>query len=163
AAEPLLAYWRERLAGLPDDLDLPADRPRPPAPSHRGGQRAARLSPDLALRLRTLAREERTPLFPVLLAAFAVLLHSHGAGAALAIGAPVAGRDRAEVEGLIGFFVNTLVMRLDLAGNPSFRALLAQTHKIADGAQAHQELPFDRLVAQLAPERALAANPLFRV
>jgi amino acid adenylation domain-containing protein len=165
ASEPLRAYWLAQLAGMSADLDLPAGRPPAAAApvAARARQHASHLPPELAADLRTLAQQQRTPLFSVLLAAFAALLHAYSGQDDLAVGTPAANRDRAEIEDLIGFFVNTLVLRIDLAGDPSLLALLARVRAVALAAQAHQELPFEQLVASLAPERQLGAMPLVRV
>ncbi|HEV3458858.1 MAG TPA: condensation domain-containing protein, partial [Thermoanaerobaculia bacterium] len=161
--EGLLAYWRARLAGLPPELALPADRPRPAAPGGRGGRHSWSASPELAARVRGLAQGSGATLFMALLAAFQGLLGRLTGQLDVAVGAPVAGRGRVETEGLIGFFVNTLVLRLDLAGDPDFGVLLARAREATLGALAHQELPFERLVADLRPDRAGAHNPLFQV
>jgi len=158
-----LSWWRQRLAGLPPILDLPTDRPRPPAHSLAGGSVPVRVDRATIDGLLSLARDRGATLFMVLLAAFKALLLRHGAGSDLAVGSPIAGRTRPEVEGLIGFFVNTLVMRTDLGGNPPFTEALGRVRESAFGAFRHQNLPFERLVAELAPERHLSASPLFQV
>ena len=160
--EAEIAYWRERLAGLPPVLDLPADRPRPAVRSPRGGHRRVALPPTLAMGLRHLARRRGSTLFMVLLAAFQTLLARLSGRTDLAVGTPVAGRSRTEIEGLIGFFVNTLVLRTDLAGDPRFEDLLVRVRAAALDAYAHQDLPFERLVEELSPERSLAHTPLFQ-
>jgi amino acid adenylation domain-containing protein len=160
--EALLAYWRDQLAGLPT-LEVPTDRPRPPMPSFQGARVAWCLPPDLSRALRELAREEGATLYMLLLSGFAALLGRYAAQDDVAIGSPAANRDRAEVEGLIGFFVNTLVLRVDLRGAPSLRELLRRVRATTVGALAHQELPFERLVEELAPERSLARSPLVQV
>jgi pristinamycin I synthase-3/4 len=164
ALERQTAYWRQRLAGFPPDLDLPADRPRPPAPSFRGARVRFTLADEAsAARLAALAlRLEATP-YMVLLAAFHALLARATGKTDLLTGSPIANRNRPELEPLIGFFVNTLVLRGDLAGDPSFGELVARTRGTALGAYAHQDLPFERLVEELRPERHLARNPLFQV
>ncbi|MES1241581.1 MAG: non-ribosomal peptide synthase/polyketide synthase [Acidobacteriota bacterium] len=158
ALESRISWWREELAGAPAVLDLPADRPRPAVQSFRGATERFSL-PDLG----GLARREGGTLFMVLLAGLQALLGRYTGQEDVLVGSPVAGRDRAEVEGLVGLFVNTLVMRGRLAGNPSFRGLLGRTRASALGAYAHQELPFERLVDELAVERSLSHNPLFQV
>jgi amino acid adenylation domain-containing protein len=163
--ERQLAYWRERLAG-DLTLELPADRLRPSREARgeiRGGEIPAALPAALAERLARLGRDAGATPFMTLLAAFAALLHRLTGRAAIAVGAPVANRDRPEIAGLIGFFANTLVLVADLSGDPSFAALLARVREAALGAYAHQDLPFDKLVAELRPERHLDDNPLFRV
>ena len=158
-----LAYWRERLGGDLPPLELPSDRPRPPLPSHRGVQRTTVLPPESAEALRALSRREGATLFMVLLAAFQALLHRYGGQQDLAVGTPIAGRNRVEIEGLIGFFVNSLVVRVDLAGDPGFLALLARVREAAVGAFANADVPFERLVEELRPERDLSRTPLFQV
>ncbi|MDB4947768.1 MAG: Malonyl CoA-acyl carrier protein transacylase [Gemmatimonadetes bacterium] len=157
-----LAYWRERLAGVPPVLDLPTDRPRPAVASHRGGTLYFALPAPLADRLRSLAREEGTTLFAVLLAGVRTVLGRLAAQDDFAIGSPVANRTREQVEGLIGFFVNTLALRTDLAGDPSFRGLVRREKETTLAAFAHQDLPFERLVEELRVERDLSRNPLFQ-
>ncbi|HEY4575789.1 MAG TPA: amino acid adenylation domain-containing protein, partial [Thermoanaerobaculia bacterium] len=156
-------FWRRQLAGLPPLLELPTERPRPAVRSSRGAARPARLSRELTRRMEALARSEGATLFMVLLAGFQALLARVSGQDDLAVGSPVAGRNRVETEGLIGFFVNTLVLRGDLAGNPTFRELLAQARETALAAWLHQDVPFEKLVEELAPERSLAHAPLFQV
>jgi amino acid adenylation domain-containing protein len=159
-----LDYWKGRLAALPT-LELPTDRPRPSAPSGRGGERFLDLPEDLVADLRGLARQEGATLFMALLAAFQALLHRYTGQNDVAVGTPIAGRTRPEAEGLIGFFVNTLVLRGDLAGDPGFRELLRRARHEVLGAMAHQDLPFERLVAELqsGPGAGRGRAPLFRV
>ncbi|HSV52507.1 MAG TPA: amino acid adenylation domain-containing protein, partial [Burkholderiaceae bacterium] len=157
-----LRYWREQLKGLPT-LELPTDRPRPARASHRGGIERFSLSAALLGELKGLAQRENATLFMVLLAAFKVLLMRTTGQHDIAVGVPVAGRNRTELEGLIGYFVNTLVLRSDLSGQPRFTELLARVRQTALAAYTHQELPFDRLVAELRPERDLSRNPLYQV
>ena len=163
ALEQQLAYWRGHLAGAPAALDLPADRPRPPAPSHRGDRRSVTLPAALARALTDLSRSEGTTLFMTLLAAFDVLLYRYTGQGDLVVGTPIAGRARAETEGLIGFFINTLALRAEITGEMSFRALLQQVKETCLGAYAHQDMPFERLVQELVPERDLGRSPLFQV
>ncbi len=166
AREPLerqLGWWRERLEGAPRVLELPTDGPRPPVQSGRGAQHAVALPAGLSDGLRALARREGATLFMTLLAGFQALLAKYSGQDDLLVGTPVAGRTRPELEGLIGFFVNTLALRGRLDGDPTFRALLARTREETLGAFAHQDLPFERLVDALAPERDLGRNPLFQV
>ncbi len=158
-----LAWWRRQLAGLPPLLELPTDRPRPAVRSSRGAARPVRLPEGLTRPMQSLARREGATLFMVLLAGFQALLARTGGQADLAVGTPVAGRNRVETEGLIGFFVNTLVLRGDLSGAPAWRALLGRVRETALAAHAHQELPFEKLVQELAPERSLAQAPLVQV
>jgi amino acid adenylation domain-containing protein len=158
-----LSYWRRQLAGSPPALELPADHPRPPVESHRGRVHPLRIPARLVDRLRALARAEQATLFMALLATLACLLCRHSGQPDVLIGTPVANRRRSELEGLIGFFVNTLVLRVDLAAAPPFRALLGQVRETAQAAYAHQDLPFERLVEELQPERDLSRSPLFQV
>ncbi|MEZ4449167.1 MAG: amino acid adenylation domain-containing protein [Nannocystaceae bacterium] len=155
-----LDHWRSRLAGAPPALDLPTDRPRPSRRSSRGSSVPVLLPAALSERLRGLARAEGVTLFMLLLAGFAALLARHSGQTDLVIGAPVAGRTRAEVEGLCGLFVNTLALRIDLAAEPTLRELLARVRRTTLDAYAHQELPFERLVDALGIPRDLARAPL---
>ncbi len=157
-----VAYWRRQLGGL-TTLELPTDRPRPPVQTFAGAWSFRALPPGLLERLRELGQREGATLFMTLLAAFAVLLSRLSGQDDVAIGAPIANRTRAELEGLIGFFVNTLVLRSDLSGDPSFRELLRRVRETALGAYAHQDLPFEKLVEELRPERHMSRNPLFQV
>jgi amino acid adenylation domain-containing protein len=161
--DDLLAFWRERLAGAPAALELPADRLRPPIPSHRGGAEAVAWPESLCRPLRELARRERATTFMALLAAFAAILHRVSGQQDLVIGSPVANRAPAETEGLIGLFLNTLPLRLGLAGDLSFRVLLGRARETALDAYAHQAAPFEKLVEALAPVRDLSRNPIFQV
>ena len=158
-----LAYWRRTLAGEPPALDLPTDRPRPALQTFRGGERRALLAPDLAARLHALGRDEGATLFMILLAAIATLLGRWSGQQDVLIGAPIAGRRLVETEGLIGFFLNTLVLRTELAGGPSFRQLLARAREATLGAFAHQEVPFEAVLADVQPARDLSRTPLFQV
>ncbi|HVT59904.1 MAG TPA: amino acid adenylation domain-containing protein [Thermoanaerobaculia bacterium] len=158
-----LAYWRQQLAGAPTVLDLPADRPRPAIPSLRGGSELARFGGELAARLEELSARCGATLFMTLTAVLAALLAAHTGQRDLLIGTLVANRGRSELEGLIGFFANTLVLRAELGGDPPFTELLARLRETTLGALAHQELPFERLVEELSPERALGEMPLFQV
>jgi hypothetical protein len=160
--EAELAWWRERLAHLPV-LQLPTDRPRPTVATYEGAAEPLRLPATLCAALRSLSQREGATLFMTLLSGFAVLLHRYSGQTDIVVGAPVAGRNRAELEGLIGFFVNTLVLRADLSGDPTFRELLGRVRQATSAAYAHQELPFEKLVEELQPERDLGRNPLFQV
>jgi amino acid adenylation domain-containing protein len=157
-----LAYWRRQLEGGVDALDFPWDRPRPPHPSYRGGRVQRRLAAGLQERLDALGRTRGATLFATLLAGFACLLHRHTMQTRIAVGTPVARRDRSEFADLIGMFLNTLVLQTDLGGDPSFVDLLSRTRRTVLAAYEHQELPFERLVQQLAPARDLSRNPLFQ-
>ena len=157
-----LEYWRRQLAGV-EVLELPADRPRTEAPDAAGADEPFSLPAATVAALHALARREGATLFMVLVAAFQAVLARHSGATDIAVGTPVAGRDRTQIEGLIGFFVNTLVLRTDLAGEPTFRELLGRVRDVALAAFAHQELPFARLVGALNPERSLAHAPLFEI
>ncbi|HET7234257.1 MAG TPA: amino acid adenylation domain-containing protein, partial [Longimicrobium sp.] len=161
--ERTLAWWRDRLAGAPALLELPADHPRPPVQSFRGGTVEAAFPPRLLAGLDALGRAERATLHMVVLAAFQALLGRYTGSDDILVGSPVAGQTRHEVEELIGFFVNTLVLRADLSGDPSFRELLGRVRHGALDAYEHQEVPFERLVAELHPDRSLSHAPLFQV
>jgi amino acid adenylation domain-containing protein len=162
-----IAWWKEQLAGAPAVLDLPADRPRPPVQTFRGARLPLWIAPDRTEALGRLARRlekgEEATLFMALLAAFAIVLRSWSGEDDLSIGTPVANRRRPEIEGLIGFFANTLVLRTGLAGDPTVRELLGRVRETAHGAFEHQDLPFEKLVEELHPERDLARSPLFQV
>ncbi|MFP5288495.1 MAG: non-ribosomal peptide synthetase, partial [Thermoanaerobaculia bacterium] len=158
-----IAFWRRQLAGLPPLLELPTDHPRPAVQSYRGAARPVRLPAGLTRQMEDLARQEGATLFMVLLAGFQALLARYSGQDDLAVGSPVAGRNRVETEGLIGFFVNTLVLGGDLSGVPTFRELLGRVRETALAAWLHQDVPFEKLVEELAPERSLAHAPLFQV
>lgn len=162
ALEKPLAYWKRTLAGM-RTLELPTDRPRPPAADHRGDCVTFEIDADVTRRLKELARRERATLFMTLLAAFQVLLHRYTGQEDIAIGVPTAGRSAPGLEPLIGCFVNMLVMRGDLRDRPGFDVLLHRVRQQALEAYEHQELPFDRLVQELAPVRTTTRHPLFQV
>ncbi len=162
ALEQQLSFWTEYLRDLAA-LELPADRPRPTLPSYRGARQSLELPRALIERLTALGRRENATLFMTLLAAFQVLLHRYTGQEDIAVGSPIAGRTRVEVEGLIGCFVNTLVLRADLSGNPTFREFLARVREVALKVYEHQDLPFEKLVEELNPERDRSRNPLFQV
>jgi amino acid adenylation domain-containing protein len=157
-----LDYWRKQLAGAPPVLELPIAKPRPAVQTFRGARELHLFSPATAAAIDKLSRQERVTPFMVLLAAFQVLLSRYTGQDDIVVGTPIAGRDQVEAEGLIGFFVNTLVLRTDLAGNPSFKELLGRVREVALGAAAHQDLPFEKLVEELQPERDLSRTPLFQ-
>ena len=158
-----LSYWKERLEGAPAMLELPTDRPRPPIQTYRGERQFFVLSKSVSEGVKALSRKEGMSLFMVLLAAFQVLLYRYTGQEDLVVGSPIANRTREEIEGLIGFFVNTLVLRTDLSGDPSFRELLEQVREVALGAYDHQDIPFEKLVEELQPERDPSRAPLFQV
>jgi non-ribosomal peptide synthetase component F len=162
--EPLdrqLAYWRTKLDRLPL-LELPTDRPRPQVQMLDGASVQATIPRALADRLKRVAREEGATLFHVLLAGFAVLLHHVTGADDLPIGSPVANRGRRELEALVGFFVNTVILRVDLSGRPTGRDLVRRVRELSLDASAHQDLPFEQLVAELQPERDLSRHALFQ-
>jgi amino acid adenylation domain-containing protein/non-ribosomal peptide synthase protein (TIGR01720 family) len=163
ALDRQLAYWKKRLAGALASIDLPTDRPRPPVPSLAGSWRRFTLSPELSAALRELAQREGVTLFMLLLAAASVLLARSSGQDDLVVGSPIAGRTRPETEPLIGFFVNTLVLRAEVDPASPFRALLAQVKATCLGAYAHQDMPFERLVQAISPERDPSRSPLFQV
>ncbi|MGZ3460140.1 MAG: condensation domain-containing protein, partial [Archangium sp.] len=163
ALETQLAYWRQHLSGVPRALELPTDKPRPAVQTHRGASLPVQLPRELSEALSALARREGVTPFMVLLAAWQLLLSRYSGQDDISVGSPIAGRTQGETEGLIGFFINTLVLRTRLDGDPTFRELLARVRESALGAYAHQEVPFERLVEELKPERDLSRTPLFQV
>ncbi|HZN08863.1 MAG TPA: condensation domain-containing protein, partial [Pyrinomonadaceae bacterium] len=158
-----LAYWRQQLAGDLPVLDLPADRPRPEVQSFRGSTITVEFPSSLSRALGYVCRREGATLFMLLLASFKVLLCRYTGQDEIVIGAPIANRNRIEIENLIGFFVNTLVLRTGLSGDPSFTDVLGRVRKVTLDAYAHQDMPFELLVEELQPERSLSRNPLFQV
>jgi amino acid adenylation domain-containing protein len=161
--ERQIAWWRERLRGAPAALELPADHPRPPVQTQRGAEHRFELDGDLFRSVLELAREEGVTPFMVLAGGLFALLSRLTGQADLPIGSPIANRNRIETEGLIGFFVNTLVLRVDLARGETFRDLLRQVREASLGAYAHQDVPFEKLVDELHPDRDLSRSPLFQV
>lgn len=157
-----LAYWKKQLDRVPA-LKLPADRPRPSLQTYRGAKRSVRLPQALSEALKALSRREGVTLFMTLLAAFQTVLYRYTGQDDIVVGSPVANRTRVEIERLMGFFVNTLVMRTDLSGNPSFRELLGRVREVTLRAYAHQDLPFEKLIEELHPQRKANDNPLFQI
>ena len=160
--ETQLSYWRNQLNDL-TTLELPTDRIRPAIQSFQGSKRTLVLPAELSEALRALSREKGATLFMTLLAAFQTLLSRYTGQEDIAVGSPIAGRNRVEIEGLIGFFVNTLVLRSHVLNNLTFRELLERVRRVCLGAYTHQDLPFEKLVDELQPQRCLNKNPLFQV
>jgi len=161
--EQQLGYWRGQLRGAPAGLELPSDYGRPAVQSFRGGLHYFTLPVELVRGLRKLSQSEGATLFMTLLAGFKALLYRYTGQRDVVIGSPIANRTRSELEGLIGFFSNTLVLRTKVSGDWSFRELVGKVREVTLGAYAHQDLPFEKLVEELQPERNLNRNPLFQV
>ncbi|MHC5762852.1 amino acid adenylation domain-containing protein [Nostoc sp.] len=157
-----LSYWQKQLDGI-SMLNLPTDRPRLAVQTYQGARQPLQLSKSLSKALLALGQQEGVTLFITLLAAFQALLYRYTQQEDIGIGSPIANRNRSEIERLIGFFVNSLVLRTDLSGNPTFRELLSRVKEVALGAYSHEDLPFEKLVEELHPERNLNQNPLFQV
>ena len=158
-----LHYWKKQLAGIPSVLELPTDHPRPAVQTYRGARQPLTLTKSTVEALEGLGRREGTTLFMTLLAAFKILLHRYTNQDDIVVGSPTAGRSRMEIEGLIGFFVNNLVLRTDLSGDPTYRELLGRVRETALEAYKHENLPFEKLVEELHPQRALSHHPIFQV
>jgi amino acid adenylation domain-containing protein len=158
-----VSYWKEKLAGAPSLLELPADRPRPPVQSFHGARQPVVIPQELTESLRELGESQNATLFMTLLAAFEVLLFRHTGQDDLVVGVPITGRNNPELANLIGFFINSLPVRTDLSGNPTFRELLGRVREAALGAYEHQDLPFEKLVEVSQPERDTSYSPLFQV
>jgi alpha-ketoglutarate-dependent taurine dioxygenase len=157
-----ITYWKTQLGQIAN-LELPTDRPRPPVQSFRGARRFFTLPADLTESLSSFSRREGVTLYMLMLAAFKVLLNRYSNQDDVVVGTDIANRNRSEIEPLIGFFANQLVLRTSLAGNPTFRELLSRVREVTLGAYAHQDMPFEKLVEELQPERDLSRNPLFQV
>ncbi|MEG3918362.1 amino acid adenylation domain-containing protein [Microcoleus sp. T3_A4] len=161
--ETQLAYWKQQLSGSLPILNLPTDFPRPAVQTFQGARQTWELPKDLSLALGQLGQQEKATLFMTLLAAFKTLLYRYTGQTDILVGSPIASRNLRDIESLIGFFVNTLVLRSDLNGNPTFRELLRSVREVALGAYAHQDVPIEKLVEELQPERDLSYSPLFQV
>jgi amino acid adenylation domain-containing protein len=161
--ETQLDYWREKLAGLPPLLELPTDKPRPPRQTFAGNSLSFELSSELTEQLKQIGRESGVTLYTILLAALAILLSRYSHQTDIPIGTAIANRTRKEVESLIGFFVNTLVLRFDLDENLQFRELIERARQITLESYANQDIPFEKVVEELQPERSLSYHPLFQV
>ncbi|NEQ78177.1 MAG: amino acid adenylation domain-containing protein [Okeania sp. SIO2C9] len=160
--ETQLNYWKQKLQNLPQ-LQLPTDHPRPPVQTFNGAGIPINIPAALTSKVKQLTQKQGTTLFMTLLAAFKVLLSRYSGQESIAVGSPIANRNRSEIEGLIGFFVNSLVMYTDLGGDPSFTEVLNRVKQTALEAYGHQDIPFEKLVEELQPERSLSQNPLFQV
>jgi hypothetical protein len=156
-----LEYWRKQLAGI-EDLELPADHPRPALRSYRGSEYRFVVERELTEKLKALSQREGATLFMVLLGGFDLLMSRYSGQTDVALGTDIANRNRAEIEGVIGFFVNQLVMRVEVRPGESFSELLKRVREVCLGAYAHQDVPFEKLVEELQPERDLSRSPLFQ-
>lgn len=163
ALKEQLDYWRARLAGAPAVLELPTDHPRPAVQTHHGAEKTARFSADILSSLRALCRSANATPYMGALTAWAILLHRLSGQDEVVIGTPIANRQRVEWESLVGFFVNTLPLRVDLSGNPTFLEALARVRSMALDAYEHQDLPFEKLVEEVRPNRSLSYPPIFQV
>ncbi|MEG3875939.1 amino acid adenylation domain-containing protein [Microcoleus sp. herbarium7] len=161
--ETQIAYWKQQLGNTPPVLQLPADYPRPAVQTFRGARKTFSLTAELTKALKALSQNEDATFFMTLLAAFKILLYRYTGIEDVAIGSPIANRNMSEIEQLIGCFVNTLVLRTDLSGNPTFRELLSRVRQVCVGAYAHCDVPFEKLVETLQPQRSLSYTPLFQV
>ncbi|MEG4026408.1 amino acid adenylation domain-containing protein [Microcoleus sp. S13C4] len=160
--KPQLAYWKQQLADLPP-LHLPTDNPRPPVQRFRGAMQTLALSKSLTEALKAFSIQENVTLFMTLMAVFKILLYRYSGQEDIPVATVTGGRNRPEIEGLIGYFLNTVILRTDLSGFPSLRQLLSREKEVVLAAYSHQELPFEKLVEELQPERKLGQNPLFQV
>ena len=158
-----IAYWKNQLSDAPGVLEFLTDRPRPAVQTHHGATQSHLIAKPLVDKLRILSQSEGVTFFMTLLAAFQTFLSRFSGQEDIVVGSPIANRSYAEIEGVIGFFVNTLALRTDVSGNPSFRELLTRVKEVALGAYAHQDIPFEKLVEEIQPERSLSHNPIFQV
>ena len=163
ALETQIAYWKQQLGKTPPVLQLPTDYPRPAVQTFRGTRKSFSLTAELTKAIKALSQNEDATFFMTLLAAFKILLYRYTGIEDIAIGSPIANRNMSEIEQLIGCFVNTLVLRTDLSGNPTFRELLSRVRQVCVGAYAHCDVPFEKLVEALQPQRSLSYTPLFQV
>nr|QEO74617.1 condensation domain-containing protein [uncultured bacterium] len=163
ALEQQLNYWRKQLADIPDQLELPLDRPRPAVQSFRGATESITLSRETTEKLRALSYRQGSTIYMCLLAIFQTLLYRYSGQTDIVTGSPIANRNRSEIEGLIGFFVNALVLRTKVDGDATVRQMIARVREVCLGAYAHQDVPFEQLVEELQPERDLGRQPLFQV
>ena len=161
--ESQLSYWKQQLSGNLPILQLSTDYPRPPVQTYRGAYQSLELPKNLTAALKVLSQQEGVTLFMTLLAAFQILLYRYSGQEDIIVGTPIAGRNQIETERLIGLFVNSLAIRTNLSGNPSFRQLLNQVREVTLGAYDHQDLPLEKLIEELNPERDLSRSPLFQV
>jgi amino acid adenylation domain-containing protein len=158
-----IAFWKENIGDSPAVVEIPTDKPRPPAQSFSGGWLPVSIPRNIASSVREFARMQGATVFMVLLAAFQALLHRYSGEQTIIVGTPVAGRNRAELEGLIGFFVNTLILKADVTDRGDFRGLVDQVREFALGAYSNQDVPFEKLVEELHPKRDMSRNPLFQI
>ncbi len=163
ALDQQLSYWQQQLADVPALLELPTDHPRPALQSYSGSSEAFALSHELTEKLKALSQQSGATLFMTILAGFNILLSRYSGQEDIAIGSPIAGRNHKDIESLIGFFVNTVVLRTDLTDNPTFLELLERVRQTCLEGYAHQDIPFEKLVEVLQPERSLSHSPLFQV
>ncbi len=161
--ETQLNYWKQQLAAAPSALELPTNHPRPPIQTYRGARQSLEIPKDVTQALKALSQREGATLFMTLLAAFNTLLFRLTGQDDVIVGTPIAGRNRSEIEGLIGLFLNNLVLRTDLSGQPSFLELLHRVRDTSLAAYDHQDIPFEKLLEVLQPERDLSRTPLFQI
>jgi Condensation domain len=161
--ESELAYWRKQLAHAPAMLELPIDKPRQATQSFNGEGARLIFSRELSQALKELSKENSATLFMTLLTAYQVLLHRYTGAESIVVGTPIAGRNRPEIEGIIGFFLNSLALNADLSGEPTFRETLLRVRDVTLGAYAHQNLPIEKIIEELQPERSTGRRPIFEV